>query len=487
MKGMRWIARLVASAALLGFAAPAAAQSDYESAYALGSQAYEYGIPLVDVDRIWRTGTSVSRPDTKGHAPVNRFSHARKLADAAARDVVAPNHDTLYSIAFLDLSKQPQVLEIPSDINRFFTFELVSPWTENFANVGSATGQQRGGDFAIVGPNFNGKLPKGVKRVSSPYDRVWLIGRTYIKDEQDAKRVNRIQDSYGLVPLSKYGTNWKPKNKGPKDTTVDEATIPGLGPGDDPLEFYSALNGLMRQFPPPAADEPLLKQLAAIGVAPGAPMPSAASEETLRGLRDAVTQGPANIQAKIVARYIAQADLHNGYLLGNIGRYGTDYALRAMTDKVGVGALVPKVAIYAFTQTDRNLAALTGDARYVLHLPADQLPIPAKAFWSMTLYDAQVFLFANPFQRYLINDRTKLHRNRDGSLDLYIQANEPSDPNQAKNWLPSPPGETFRIIWRLYQTEKARAGILDGTGWQPPAIMPCDEAGVAADGTACAL
>ena len=123
-----------------------------------------------------------------------------------------------------------------------------SPWTENFSNIGSATGQQKGGDFAIVGPDFKGKLPKGVKRVKSPYDRVWLIGRTYIKGEQDTKKVNRIQDSYGLVPLSKYGKDWTPKNKG-NDTTVDEATIPGLGPGDDPLEFYTALNDADGQVP----------------------------------------------------------------------------------------------------------------------------------------------------------------------------------------------------------------------------------------------
>src|ERR1700754_2086998 len=119
MRGMRRIGLLVTCAALLGVAAPAAAQTDYDTGYELGSQAYEYGIPLLDTDRIFRTATSVSKPDTKGHAPVNRFSHARKLADPNARDVVAPNHDTLYSMGWLDLSKQPEVLEIPPDISRF--------------------------------------------------------------------------------------------------------------------------------------------------------------------------------------------------------------------------------------------------------------------------------------------------------------------------------------------------------------------------------
>jgi hypothetical protein len=389
-------------------------------------------------------------------------------------------------MAWLDLSDEPQILHVPR-MHRFYVFELVSPWTENFKNVSTATDNQDGGDFAIVGPDFDGKLPKGVTRIRSPYDRVWMIGRTYIKGESDTKRVNRIQDTYALTPLSKYGTDYVPRDHGPKDTTVDTATIPGLGAGDDPLAFYTALNNLMREFPPPAADQPLLDRLAPIGVGTGPDAGSVAvSDDTLRGMRDAITQGPANIQAKLVARYIAESVKHNGYLLGNIGHYGTDYELRAITDRVGVGALKPKVAIYAFSQTDRNLGPLTGDSRYVLHLPADQLPVPAKAFWSMSLYDAQVFFFSNPFHRYLINDRTDLHYNADGSLDLYIQQAQPSDPQQAQNWVPSPPGETFRIIWRLYETGKARFGILDGSGWQPPAILPCGTSGVASDGTACA-
>ena len=106
-------------------------------------------------------------------------------------------------------------------------------------------------------------------------------------------------------------------------------------------------------------------------------LPTRAERDTLRGMRDAVTQGPAEHPGKARRRYIAEAAKHNGYLLGDIGHYGTDYELRAITDKVGVGALKPKVAIYAFAQTDRDLGPLTGDARYVLHLPADQLPVPA--------------------------------------------------------------------------------------------------------------
>ena len=151
--------------------------------------------------------------------------------------------------------------------------------------------------------------------------------------------------------------------------------------------------------------------------------------------------------------------LHNGYLIGNIGNYGTDYTLRALTDKIGVGALKPKIAIYAFTQTAHDLSPLVGGSRYVLHIPADQLPIPAKQFWSVTMYDAEIFLVPNPIDRYLINDRSDLHLNPDGSLDIYVQPDAPSDPQQAQNWLPSPAdGGGFRLIWRFYEPGDARAG-----------------------------
>jgi hypothetical protein len=483
------VTALLCAAICVAAAAPSAhadAQADYDQGYALGSKAYEYGIPVVDTDRIFRTNTSVTKADAAGNAPANRFSHAAGLAKPENRDVVAPNHDTLYSIVWLDLKRQAQVLHVPK-MHRFYVFELVSPWTENFRNIGTITGEQKGGDFAIVGPDFDGKIPRGVKKVKSPYNRVWMIGRTYIKGESDTKRVNEIQASYGLQPLKTFGEDYRPPKIKPVDATVDHFPIAGLGPGQDPLDFYAALGRLMVKFPPPAADDPLLEQLTAIGVGPGLdPRDAGLSEDTLRGMRDAVAQGPANIQAKIAAHYVADFGLHNGYLLADIGNYGTNYELRAMTDKIGVGALRPEIAIYAFTQTASDLSPLVGSSRYVLHIPPDRLPIPAEQFWSLTMYDTGIFLVPNPIDRYLINDRTDLHLNPDGSLDLYVQPARPSEPQQAQNWLPSPSdGGGFRLIWRFYEPGKARAGILDGTGWQPPAVQLCDGATGSA-GTPCA-
>ncbi|HVP02582.1 MAG TPA: DUF1254 domain-containing protein [Solirubrobacteraceae bacterium] len=499
----RRLRRLAAGAAfacaLLGATAGAAsadATSDYDTGLALGAKAYEYGIPLLDTARIFTTATSVNVPDANGHGPVNRFANVFKLADASEKTVNAPNNDTPYSIAWLDLSKEPQILHAPAIKNRFWEFELLDPWTNNFYNITSVPtklgpgdfGVTRGGDWAVVGPGFKGKLPRGVKKVVSRYNRVWIIGRTYVRGKADLPAVGRIQRQYSITPLSKYGSRYTPPTPARPDTTVTQATIPGTQPGEDPIAFFQALDKEMATFPPPAADQPLLGQLKAVGIGAGLdPLSAGLSADTLRGLRDAVTQGPGKVTAAALAYYFANFDKHNGYLIGDLGAWGTNYALRAIGDKLGVGGQRANIATYPLTLTDHNKAPLSGSTRYVLHIPKSRLPIPTQAFWSLTLYDSSSFFVPNPLNRWVLNDLSHLRKNADGSIDIYVQHDQPTSPKQMSNWLPAPAAGTgFRLIWRLYGLGKALPGVLNGSGWQPPAVMPCDATGHAADGTACA-
>ena len=83
------------------------------SAYKLGLRAYKYGLPLLTTQQTYRTATSVNKPTHRAYAPPNRFSQAHKLANPNARTVVAPNHDTLYSIGWLNLKRQPVVIHVP--------------------------------------------------------------------------------------------------------------------------------------------------------------------------------------------------------------------------------------------------------------------------------------------------------------------------------------------------------------------------------------
>jgi hypothetical protein len=473
---------LVPSGAVGAAVVPSAA---YQRALALGEQAYQYGLPLLDTNRVFLTSTSVNAPNGAGGGPVNQFSHVRRLANPSDKTVVAPNHDTLYSIAWLDLTREPIVAHMPLVKNRFVIFELLDPYTTNFATIGSVGFPA--GDYAITGPGFHGRLPHGVRRIRSAYNRVWIVGRTYIKDAADTPNVVRIQNQYGLTPLSKFGTVYKPPRPRHIDLKVNKFSVPGTTAGSNPLAFFDALGDQLKRFPPPAADRPLLRQLAAVGIGAGE-HPSTASTldaATLQGLRDSVAAGEKQVHANLQARFLASAPTHNGWLVARTGRYGTDYEGRAEVDVIGLGAPVSSMAIYPFTVTDRNLHPLTGASRYVAHFARGNLPFPVKSFWSLTMYDSNGFFVQNPSHVYLINNRSNVHFNSDGSLDIYVQPTAPANPVQRRNWLPSPAGRAFRLIMRLYKPIDVD-GIISGRTWVPPTVLPCLPDGRTSAGVACA-
>lgn len=475
---LRKAAAVAAAAVLAGsvaggtHAAATDAPSDaFTLGYQVGLQAYRYGLPLVTTERTYRHQTSIDVPNGRGFGPVNELNPVRKFIDPDDRSVVAPNLDTLYAIGWLDLSEQPQVIRVPRVRGRYFVIPLMSPYTENFTNLGSVT-RTAPGDYAVVGPDdADLPLPKHVTRVVSPYDRVWIIERIYADNDsaKDQKAVNKLQDRITVTGLDRFRSGKPEPVPADPDTTVED---PGMPTG---MAFYDQLGDLLAQFPAPAADQPMLAQLAAIGVGPGK-HPSTDPDldpETVAGMTAAVAAGPAAVLGDAQALYAQGFARHNGYLVTATGNYGTDYVLRAVVTQVGLGALQPNQSLYPLALLDRTGQPLTGAKRYRVHIPAGALPpVTDTGFWSMTLYDNDGFIVANPIDRYAVNDRTDLAHNPDGSLDLYIQAEEPADPAQAQNWLPSPVGG-FRILWRTYGTDPAAIpGILDGSGWRAPAIVP---------------
>ena len=137
---------------------------------------------------------------------------------------------------------------------------------------------------------------------------------------------------------------------------------------------------------------------------------------------------------------------------------------------MGLGAFTSDQSIFALAVTDHSRQPLSGSTSYVLHMPVAP---PANEGWSLTVYDLHGFLIPNSIDRYEFSNRSKLTHNSDGSVDLYLQAGSPSDPAQVANWLPTASGQGFEVIWRLLGPKPAKiAGILDGKGWEPPAITP---------------
>jgi hypothetical protein len=443
----------------------AASQADYTRAYSLGLQAYTYGLPLLDTNKTFLTQTSIN-VSNGGFGPVNRFNSVRTLNDPGSKSVVAPGSNGLSSIAWLDLRKDAQVLHVPLAPHHFFVLALLTPYTEDLRNLGSAH-DTAPGYYVICGPGqHHAPIPAGTHRINVDYTRIWIVGSTELRGSWDLANVRRIQNGYTLTPLAKFGMRYRPAPPAHPRRKVRTYALPGG------LGFLDVLGQQLKRFPPPAADRPLLRKLAAVGIGPGM-TPSKnrhLNADTLRGLKAAVAAGPAQIGADTKALFATDFPRYNGYLLGGFGRYGTDYTLRAVVATMGLGAFTSDQSIFALAVTDHNKQPLSGSASYVLHMPVAP---PANEGWSLTVYDLQGFLIANPLDRYEFSNKSKLTHNPDGSVDIYLQAGSPSDPAQISNWLPTASGQGFEVIWRLLGPKPAKiAGILSGKGWEPPAISP---------------
>jgi hypothetical protein len=439
------------------------AQSDYDTAYDVGLQAYTYGLPLLETNATFLTMTSVNVTNGHGYGPVNQFNSVRTLNNPSSKAVVAPGASTLSSIAWLDLSSEAQVLHVPEVKDHNFVLALLDPYTEDLRNLGSAHATPPG-DYVVSAPGTTVTLPAGTEQIKVDHVRIWIIGSTQLKGPDDVKTVNAIQDTYTLVPLSKYGTDYTPPAPATKDTTVDTSAVP------TGMAFLDTLGQQLAKFPPPAADSAQLAALATVGIGPGR-TPSTdktLSADTVRGLEAAIAAGPAQVQADTKSLAAASAKKHNSYFLGGFGTYGTDYQLRAVVAVMGLGAFTSDQAIFASTVTDGTGTALDGSSSYTMHLAAEP---PAGEGWTVTVYDTKGALMPNPLNRYNLSNTSALTKNADGSADIVVQATRPATPEQVKNWLPVTAGQGFEVIWRLMAPEPdAIDGILAGTGWQPAAL-----------------
>jgi hypothetical protein len=457
-----------------------------------GVQAYLYGYPLVTMDLTRQVMTAPQPPGAAagrpGAGPVNRLAHVAEFPDHSFRDVVAPNADTLYSIAWLDLAAEPMVLSVPDMQGRWVLFELLDAWTNAHASLGTRRYGGAARRYLISGPGWQGRVPEGMEHITSPTRIGWIIGRTYTRNAADFEAVHRVQAQYHLTPLSRWSAvDDTPSPIAPPSAAIDLRTPVVTQVAQlDTRRFYERLAELMRDNPPAAADAPMLARLARIGLRPGEPLRWEELDATTRegleagawfahGLfheRAPGTQGP--VEATAVQRGLFRAlswlidrtmlNRHNGWTVPlNLGVYDTRYAQRALVTLLGLGANGPEDAVYPMTTVDDSGHALDGAKPHVLHFAADAVP-PAQAFWSLTMYDTQGFFVDNPIRRYAIGDRDALKFNADGSLDLWVQHEAPS-PEKSSNWLPAPAGP-FKLALRLYDP---RPAVLEGR-WVPPAV-----------------
>lgn len=443
----------------------AAADPTPAEAAAAAVDAYVYGYPLVTMEFTRRVMTNTAKPEGN-HAPMGQFYKARTYPDAAFRDVTAPNADTLYSTAWLDLAQEPYVLSLPDLGDRYFLMPMLSGWTDVFAVPGTRTTGNKAQAYAITGPGWKGTLPDGVKEIKAPTDMVWILGRTYCTGTpEDYKACHAVMDRYDLRPLSAYGKAYTPPA-----VTVDPKVDAKTAVRDqvDALTgaaYFALLADLMKANPPAREDAPAVARFAAVGLAPGEPFDPA---KLSRPAAQAVAAAPKAAQRKITAHFKDSGRLENGWTFTTkVGVFGTDYLQRAFITAIGLGANRPQDAVYPTSTGPAEGQKYDGAKKYVMHFDKGRTP-PVDAFWSLTMYDARYFFVDNPLNKYTVSPRNKLTFNADGSLDLYIQHESPGKDKEA-NWLPAPKGE-FVLMLRMYWPTEKDPSILDGT-WKVPPVM----------------
>jgi hypothetical protein len=457
---LRWTLVSILAGLALSPAARAQALSD-EEALKLGTDAYIYGYPLVTMEITRRVMTNVASPQGS-HAPMGQFLLMRKYPDASFKDVTAPNADTLYSTAWLDLAKEAYVLSLPDEQDRYYLMPMLSGWTDVFEVPGKRTTGTKAQTYAITGPNWKGNLPDGVKELKSPTNMVWILGRTYCTGTpEDYKAAHAIMDKYQLVPLSAYGKPYTPP-VGKVDPAIDMKTpVREQVHKMDAAAYFKLLATLMKDNPPAKEDAPMVEKLAKIGIEPGkefdgSKLPAAAAKRI-----------PEAAQKQIMGHFKQGGTDLNGWIFTTkAGVYGTDYLQRAFITAIGLGANRPQDAVYPTSEVDGDGKPFSGANNYVIHFPKGQTP-PANAFWSITMYNADYFFVENPLNKYTVSPRNDLRYNADGSLDLYIQNESPGMDKEA-NWLPAPKGK-FILMMRLYWPKEKDPSIIDGT-WKPPAV-----------------
>lgn len=428
-----WLALIVSVLGLGGVptrAAPVRSDAD------LIRSAYLFGFPVYEMMRVRGNMTAA---EGSGR---NRFASRERLSTAQDRGVTAPNNDTLYASAWIDLAGGPIRLHLPALPGRYHSLEFMDVFTDAYAVLGTRNGGGRGGDYLIAGPGWRGTAPPGVRLIRAPTNDGWLLARILVDGEADLAAARAAQRA---ITLDAGSAAFRP------------FTVP-TPPAPDPAAFLDAVNVALGRSPIPALHRARIAALRRVGLRPGqqgayAALPAAIQAQWRRVMDRTNTE--------LRDRFMAGGSRHDGwgYPEPGLAAFGTNDFYRSVVALGGLAALPAEEALYLNTTTDAAGAPLDGARRYRLRVPGN---VPVDAFWSLTMYEpdaaGRFFFYANADNRFAIGDRTKdIVRERDGSIVILLQHATPA-PGERANWLPAPPGR-FRLSFRAYLP---RAEFRDG-------------------------
>ncbi len=463
------LARLALIAALslpVALLTPASAQTptiSEKEAHDIGVDAYLYFYPLVTMDltRLQSTNVEAGAEPLKG--PMNAFVNASAYPSADFKTVVRPNFDTLYSIAWLDLTGGPMVVSVPDTQGRYYLLPMLDMWTDVFSSPGWRTTGTQAQSYLVTPPGWDGVVPADIAQVKASTPYVWIIGRIKTDGPADYDAVHKIQAELKIAPVSQMGTDWTPQPV-KIDPDVDMKTPPKeqvdkMSAG----EFFAYAAELLKVNPPHFTDGPILARMKRIGIEPGRSFDIRSVDPEIR---DGLQRAPKSAQELMTWKAPTMARVVNNWSMNTdtMGVYGNYYLKRAIIAQMGLGANVPQDAVYPLNLGDKEGKPLDGTKDYVIYFDKSEIP-PVEAFWSITLYGPEGFQVGNPLNRFALSSWMPFKYNDDGSLDLYIQNASPGQEQEA-NWLPAPKGP-FNLTMRLYAP---KSEALTGK-WNPPPVV----------------
>jgi hypothetical protein len=442
---------------------------DIREAKAIAEEGFIYGLPIV-MNYAVMYEFVIDRSSNQFKAPFNQIYNFKNVATYKDTAVVTPNSDTPYSVLWMDLRAEPIVVSVPAvEKSRYYTVQLIDGNTFNFGYIGSRATGSDAGDYMIVGPNWQGATPPGIKKVfQSSTQFTFAAIRTQLFNPEDMPNVAKVQAGYQAQSLSTY-------LKQPAPPAAPAIDFPKANAELVKKNFFEYLDFAL-QFAPAGPEERAIREkLARIGVGAGKTfsfkdLPVAHKLEIGLGMKEGDEK---------VEKYLASGSKNiNGWKVGSLfgdrAFYSGDWLKRAAAAKGGIYGNDAAEAVYPMTKTLANGEVLDASKhKYTVTFSAGQYP-PVEAFWSVTMYDGKSqLLIENPINRYLINSPMLpgLKKNPDGSLTLHIQKDSPGADKES-NWLPAPNGEMY-LVMRLYWPKTTAPSILPpGEGsWQPPAIV----------------
>lgn len=412
-----------------------------DSITAIAKQAWIYGYPMFyNYKTIYANAVNKNLKTYVGG--FNKFKSSTASATPKDTLVVTINNDTPYSMAALDVSDEPLILQVPKiEGNRYFVMQFIDLYTFNYEYLGSRVSGNNGGKYLIAGPDWKGETPKGIDKVlRSETNLIFLLGRTELDSPSDIPNLKKIQDQYKLIPLHEYTKQAAPAVK------KYDMPLPDWKESDySSPEFINVLNALLQYTKEDSSEKELRAQFAKIGIVPGVPFDSSKLDaETTKAIEKGIAEGKQELEEGVSKTTDA------GNLFGTRASLKNNYLNRAIAASMGLYGNTKEEAVYTGSMVDVDEKPLNGNNNYVLRFSKEELP-KAKYFWSITLYNLpKRFLVPNPINRYSIGQKTKgLKYESNGDLIVYLYSTSPGKDKES-NWLPTPKNENFNFIMRIY-------------------------------------